>query len=190
MVAIVGILSLQGNYIQHKNIFNKLNYDCSLVRYPSELKGCKLLILPGGESTAISKQIKRNGFLKAIKDFSKSGHIFGTCAGMILMSSADKTKHVESMEIMNFDIIRNAYGSQISSFTGVVNLHFDKSYNFNGSFIRAPKIKRIGKNIKVLASYLDEPVMITDGQHFASSFHPEIGLDYRIHKYILDEIDV
>ena len=90
---------------------------------------------------------------------------------------------------MDFKAKRNAYGRQVNSFSGNLHLEFDNSNNFKALFIRAPKVSNLGKGIKILATYKKEPVMISDGRHFATTFHPEIGNDVRIHKYIMEQIN-
>ena len=147
-----------------------------------------MLIIPGGESTAICKQIDRNNFRNPIKNFAKKHSILGTCAGMILLSSSDMSNNLNPLSIMDFKVDRNAFGRQIDSFSGNLFLEFDSTDRFKGLFIRAPKISQIGKGIEVLATYESEPAMVTNGRHFATTFHPEIGDDYRIHKYILENI--
>jgi len=90
---------------------------------------------------------------------------------------------------MDFKAERNAYGRQVSSFSGNLHLEFDNTDNFKAIFIRAPKVSNLGKGIKILATYKNHPVMITDGRHFATTFHPEIGTDLRIHEYIMEQIN-
>ena len=190
MVANVGILALQGNFHQHNTILKDLGATALYVKYPEELDRCDGLIIPGGESTTISIQINRNGFRKSLIKFSKNKSILGTCAGMIMLSLENTSNNVEPLGLMDFSINRNAWGRQVHSFTDKLELSFDKKRYFEGVFIRAPRISRIGDDLKVLANYNDEPVMITDGRHCACSFHPEIGNDHRIHSYFLDQINV
>ena len=189
MVRTVGVLALQGNYIQHKRMLDKLDINNILVQYPRELEKCDLLIIPGGESTAISKQIDRNKFRQPIMNFVKNNSVFGTCAGMILLSSTNESNNLKPLGVMDFKAERNAYGRQMNSFSGNLHLEIDNSANFKALFIRAPKVSNIGKGIKILATYKNHPVMITDGRHFATTFHPEIGNDIRIHKYIMEQIN-
>jgi len=160
-----------------------------LVQYPQELENCDLLIIPGGESTAISKQIERNNFRQPILNFAKTNSVFGTCAGMILLSSSEKVNNLKPLSIMDFKVDRNAFGRQVDSFSGNLCLEFDNADSFKGLFIRAPKISKLGKGIKILATYKKQPVMITNGRHFATTFHPEIGDDYRIHEHIMGKIN-
>jgi len=184
----VGVLALQGNYNQHKSMLDELGIENILVKYPVDLNKCDLLIIPGGESTAISKQIERKKFRQPIINFAKTNSVFGTCAGMILLSSSEEENNLKPLSIMDFEVDRNAFGRQLYSFSGKLCLEFDDLDSFEGLFIRAPKISQIGKGIKILATYNKQPVMITNGKHFATTFHPEIGNDYRIHKYIMDKI--
>ena len=160
-----------------------------LVQYPRELENCDLLIIPGGESTAISKQIERNNFRYPILNFAKTNSVFGTCAGMILLSSSEKVTNLKPLSIMDFKVDRNAFGRQVDSFSGNLCLEFDNTDSFKGLFIRAPKISQLGKGIKILATHKKQPVMITNGRHFATTFHPEIGGDCRIHEHIMDKIN-
>ena len=189
MVRKVGVLALQGNYIQHKRMLDNLGINNILVQYPQELEKCDLLIIPGGESTAISKQIDRNKFRQPIMNFVKTNSVLGTCAGMILLSSTKEANNLKPLGVMDFKAERNAYGRQVNSFSGYLHLEFDNSDNFKALFIRAPKVSIVGKGIKILATYKNHPVMITDGRHFATTFHPEIGTDVRIHKYIMEQIN-
>ena len=189
MVKPVGILALQGNFIQHATMVSKLGKTPKLVRYPQEIEDCSSLIIPGGESTTMSRQIDRNGFRLPIKEFSKKKPIMGTCAGMILLSSSDKVKNMAPLNIMNFTVNRNAWGSQVHSFVDNLNLNFDNKRKFQGTFIRAPKINKIGDHIEVIAEYDNEPVMLKNIKHLVCSFHPEIGDDCRIHKYFLDQVN-
>jgi len=189
MVVNLGILALQGNFQQHKNILKSLDTNIIYVKYPEELDKCDGLIIPGGESTTMSIQLNRNSLREPLIKFSSKKAILGTCAGMIMLSSEKISDNVEPLGLMDFSINRNAWGRQVDSFSDQLKLSFDKKKDFEGIFIRAPKVSRIGKNITVLAIYNDEPVMITDGRHYVCSFHPELGTDNRIHSYFLDQIN-
>ena len=140
-------------------------------------------------STAISKQIDRNGLRQPFIEYAKTNSLFGTCAGMILLSSTNESKNLRPLGIMDFTVNRNAYGRQIDSFSAYLHLDFSEDTDFHTVVIRAPRIKKVGSNFKILASYKKEPVMITDGRHFATTFHPENGTDIRIHNYIMDQFN-
>ena len=183
----VGVLALQGNYFQHKQMCARLGVQVNLIKYPHQLDKICALIIPGGESSVISKLIEKNNFREAIINFSKVKSIFGTCAGMILLSSTKKSSHVAPLNVMDFTIDRNAWGRQVDSFSAHVSLRELKK-SFYTYFIRSPRIKRKGNKIKVLAFYENEPVLLTDGRHLAASFHPEIGNDMRIHQYFIKNL--
>ena len=185
----IGVLALQGAFTKHQDILFKLGINCSLIKYSSDLNNCDGLIIPGGESTAMSIQVERNGLRKPIKKFANNKSVFGTCAGMIMLSSKNISNNIKPLGLMKFSVNRNAWGRQVDSFTDTVRLDFDKKNDFEGVFIRAPKISSFEGNIKILATYNDEPVMITDGLHCVCSFHPEIGSDMRIHAYYLNQIN-
>ena len=186
---IIGILALQGNFIQHKIIVEKIGVQNILVRHPNEIDQCDSLIIPGGESTTISKQIDNNKFRKTLIEFSLVKPILGTCAGMIMLSTSMPNKNMSPLNIMDFHIERNAWGRQVNSFSANINLNFDINRPFHAVFIRAPKISNIGKDVQVLAAFDGEPVLLSNGMHIVSSFHPEIGGDYRIHEYFINQVD-
>ena len=186
---IIGILALQGNFIQHKKYVDVLGVQTMLVRHPNEIYKCDALIIPGGESTTISKQIDNNKFRNKLIDYALAKPILGTCAGMIMLSTSMPRENMSPLNIMDFHIERNAWGRQVNSFSANINLNFDENRPFHGIFIRAPKISNIGKDVHVLASYNNEPVLLTNGTHVVSSFHPEIGEDYRIHEYFINKVD-
>ena len=185
----IGILALQGNFEQHKVVLDGLFVNTSLIKYPDELDSLSALIIPGGESSTISKHLDENNFRKKIIQFAVRKPIFGTCAGMILLSSTSPTKKVNPLNLMDFKVDRNGWGRQINSFS--VNMIIDKSIgdSYKGYFIRSPKINTKNIKLKVLASYENNQVMLFDGKHLATSFHPEIGGDNRLHKFFLENIN-
>ena len=185
----IGILALQGNYHQHKIVLDILGIPNLFIRNVNELNGCDALIIPGGESTAISKLIDNNHLRKKLIDFAMTSPLLGTCAGMIMLSSTEPTDNIMPLNLMDFQVKRNAWGSQIYSFSTSITLDFDRNRSFHAVFIRAPKIKRFSKDIQVLATYNDEPVLFSNGMHLASAFHPEIGNDFRIHEYFINQIN-
>ena len=184
----IGVLALQGNYNQHKRVLDSLGTNNIYVHHKKDLQICDALIIPGGESTTISKQIDNNNLRKPIIEFSKTNNVLGTCAGMIMLSSSDTSDNLYPLGLMDFTVIRNGWGRQIHSFSDNLELVFDED-NFHGVFIRAPKVSKIGKDLKILATYKNNPVMFTDGRHFVCSFHPEIVSDSRIHEYFINQIN-
>ena len=185
----IGILALQGNYHQHKRVFDILGIQNILIRYAKELDKCDALILPGGESTTISKLLDNNKFREELTDFACTNPIMGSCAGMIMLSMIAQTDNMKSLNIMDFEVERNAWGRQVHSFSADIKLDFAKDRLFHAVFIRAPKISRIGDDLQVLSTYNEEPILISNGMHIVSTFHPEIGNDFRIHEYFMSQID-
>ena len=182
---IIGVLALQGNFAMHQIMLSKLDAPSILVKYPHELDKCDGLIIPGGESSTISKLIDSHGFRVPLVDYAKTNPIFGTCAGMILLSSSEVTKNLSPLSIMDFTVARNAWGRQIFSFTKEVDIYLTEKVKYLATFIRAPKIITISNSINILSKLNKEIILITDGMHLASSFHPEFGVDTQIHDYFI-----
>ena len=132
---IVGILALQGNFIQHKILVDQIGVQNMLIRYPNEIDKCDLLIMPGGESTTISKQIDNNEFREKLIEFAIEKPILGTCAGMIMLSTSMPNKNMLPLNIMDFHIERNAWGRQVDSFSANINLHFDATDMISGEYL-------------------------------------------------------
>lgn len=167
----IGVLALQGAFIEHIRILKKLHVNSYEVRTKNDLKNSNGLIIPGGESTTM------NLLIGEIKNAMKNLPIFGTCAGAILLA-----QH----EFIDMDIERNAYGSQLDSFED--NFDFE-GIEFPGIFIRAPKIKKTGPNVEILArNSKNEIVLVRQNIYLASTFHPELTDDTRIHEYFLKMI--
>jgi len=183
---IIGVLALQGNFAMHQNVLIELDIPTILVKYPYELEKCNGLIIPGGESSTMSKLIDSHGLRLPLVEYSKKNSIFGTCAGMILLSSTGSTKNLYPLNIMNFSVTRNGWGRQIFSFTKEVYVNFSSGIQFSATFIRAPKVTRISNSIKVLSKLNEEIILLSDGLHLASSFHPEFGTDTQIHNYFIN----
>ena len=184
-----GILALQGNFNQHKHMLDMLGVENIAIRYSNELSLCDALIIPGGESSAISKQLNDNNIRKSIIDFSVKRPIFGTCAGMIMLSSTKSNDKISPLNIMNFEIKRNAWGRQTHSFSAEIDLKPIYKRKFHGIFIRAPKVNKYDQSMQILGTYNNEPVLMTDGKHLVSTFHPEVGLDMRIHNYFINSVN-
>ncbi|MBU0577694.1 pyridoxal 5'-phosphate synthase glutaminase subunit PdxT [Patescibacteria group bacterium] len=180
----IGIFALQGAFVEHQRMMEKLGAEVFLIRSLSDVKDKKIdgVVLPGGESTTMTKLLKKTGLDKWLKGQGESGlPIFGTCAGMIILSQ---------MGLVDADVDRNAYGSQLDSFETELTLESgllrSPDSRYDGVFIRAPKVKKIGSNVKVLAKYGKTPVLIQQGKIMTGSFHPELTQDSRIHEYFLE----
>jgi 5'-phosphate synthase pdxT subunit len=187
---IIGVLALQGNFAMHQNMLSKLDVPSILVKYPHELEKCDGLIIPGGESTTMSKLIDSHGFRSPLIEYAKDNSIFGTCAGMILLSSTESNNNLRPLSIMDFSVVRNGWGRQIFSFRKEVTIDFPEEVKYLATFIRAPKVTTISSSIKVLSILNNEVILLSDGMHLAASFHPEFGTDTQIHNYFINLVKV
>jgi 5'-phosphate synthase pdxT subunit len=190
----VGVLALQGDVSEHVNALNSAIAHMSIegsvvqVRRPSELEGLAGLLMPGGESTTIAKQLDRFNLRKPIIDMANSGTpLMGTCAGCILLSSEilDQGKRpVQPLGLMDISVRRNAWGRQAESFEMPLRIAGLDS-EFHGVFIRAPRIERIGAGVESLAQVEKEHVMVRQKNIFGLTFHPELAHDSRVHELFL-----
>lgn len=183
----IGILALQGDFHEHQVCFNRLNVDSQLVKSVSQLNQCDALVIPGGESTTISKLLKISRLDNEIISKVKSGMpLWGTCAGLILISKKIVEGEPFPLELLNVETSRNFYGRQIDSFVEKINFSEDKN-EFEAIFIRAPKIMGIGKNVDILATTNDNsPVAVQYKNILGTTFHPELTDDLRIHKHFVE----
>jgi pyridoxal 5'-phosphate synthase pdxT subunit len=184
----IGVLALQGAFAKHLACLSSLRVHSIAVRKAEDLHHCDGLIIPGGESTAIAKQLTFIGLWETIKDFSKTKPILGTCAGIILMAKeiSEKTPFIP-LGLFNICVARNAYGRQKDSFSFDLNfqLPMKEPAQLKAIFIRAPRIESWAPEIKVLASLNDKPVLIQQGLHIGACFHPELTDNYEIHKHFV-----
>jgi len=172
----IGILALQGDFNKHRLILDQLELEQSLVRYPSDLNHVGGLIIPGGESTTMTKLMTRSGFYKYITSFANTNPVLGTCAGLIMMSNQAKDKRIKTLGLLDVDVERNASGRQIHSICVPLNVDIiGKSQLMDATFIRAPKIVRCGPNVNVLATFNGSPCAVQSGLHLGLSFHPELN---------------
>ena len=178
----IGVLALQGAFIEHINILDKLKVSNIEVRTKKDLDQVKGLIIPGGESTTNGYLLKKTGLDKEIKKrVNKNLAIWGICTGLILL--AKEVENQYSLGLLDIKVKRNAYGRQINSFE--TKLESKKFKNLHGIFIRAPKILKVGPNIEILAKHQKDPVLIKQNHILGSTFHPELTEDYRIHRYFI-----
>lgn len=183
----VGVLALQGDFKEHLEILKKINADGIEVKRPKDLEGLNALIIPGGESTTIGRLMLRfNLFNKIIEKNKKGMAIYGTCAGAILLAKEIIGSPQPRLGLMDIFIERNAYGRQIESFEAEIDV--DGIGKVNGVFIRAPIIKKIGKNVEVLAKHNGDVVVARQNNILVSAFHPELAGNTKIHEYFLSEI--
>ena len=188
----IGVLALQGNFSIHYEKILEFGETPIYVKDKKSLFQCDGLIIPGGESTTMSLLIKELDLFDAIKKFSTTHTLFGTCAGAILMSQCIDDDKVLNFNCINVKSIRNSWGSQIDSFKAEISLCKDFSKrNIEGSFIRAPKFIKNDNNCKVLGRYKKEDVLIRNNNHLISSFHPELYINFSlpIYEYYLNMIN-
>ncbi|MBH31273.1 MAG: pyridoxal 5'-phosphate synthase glutaminase subunit PdxT [Candidatus Marinimicrobia bacterium] len=182
----VGVLGLQGAYAKHAAVLQRLDIQSIDVRSRNDLDKCEGLIIPGGESTTMTKLIEENDLYDAIIQFAEENPIFGTCAGMILMATHVEDDRVKTLNLIDITVDRNAYGRQVDSFVNELDVRTDgESFTMRCVFIRAPRIAELGDGVEVLASIDDEPVLVRQGHHLAAAFHPELTSETRIHSYFL-----
>ncbi len=180
----IGVLGLQGAYAKHLAILQQLDVQAVDVRKGEDLEKCHGLIIPGGESTTMTKLINEIDMHDALLKFSVDRPVFGTCAGMILMATKVDDDRVETLNLLDIEVERNAYGRQIDSFIDELDVTTNGHlFSMRGIFIRAPRIKNIGDEVEVLASVNGEPVLVQQGHHMAAAFHPELTGETRIHNY-------
>jgi pyridoxal 5'-phosphate synthase pdxT subunit len=187
---LVGVLALQGAFVAHQRAIESTGASTRQVRLPADLEGIDALVMPGGESTTMSKLLTTSGLFDDIKALLSDGlPVLGTCAGMILLASEvlDGRPDQLSFGAIDISVQRNGYGRQIDSFeTDLDIVGFERP--FHAVFIRAPKVAAIGANVEVLAEYDGVPVVARQGHVMVASFHPELTGDARLHARFLQEV--
>jgi len=185
----IGILALQGDFEMHARMIKKLGHTPVFVRYAHELNSCDKLIIPGGESTTMLKLIEKNSLRSDLLDFGRSRAVMGTCAGLIVLSREAGDLPHPSLNLIDLEVTRNAYGRQIDSFVDTIVFEADgQQMEVEGVFIRAPKISKLGPDVQPLAYHEREVVMAANDHILAATFHPELTDDVRIHEYFINKI--
>lgn len=186
----IGVLALQGDFEAHRKALERAGARAKEVRSAADLETIDGLILPGGESTTMLKLLNIENLFDPLLEFGKKKPIFGTCAGAILMASEVLNPAQKSLGLMDLTVERNAYGRQIDSRISNIDLESMDSEGRTAEavFIRAPVIRRTGPEVKVLARYLDSPVLVEQGRHLAATFHPELSTGDRIHRHFIGKV--
>ncbi len=184
----IGVLASQGAFAEHISVLHQLAVDAVPVRLPQELIGLDGLIIPGGESTSISRLMLSYNLMDEIRNLAQNGlTILGTCAGMVLLASDVSDSNVELLGVMNIKVRRNAFGRQKDSFETELLIPALGETPFPGVFIRAPVIEQMGSGVEILARLNDGAIVAArQGKLLASAFHPELTDDLRFHQYFLD----
>ena len=183
----IGVLALQGDFREHREVLERLEVAVPEVRLPRDLPGLDGLILPGGESTTIVRLLGTSGLLEPLRRLARDGFpIWGTCAGMILLAKRLDASGIPALEVMDIAVRRNAFGRQVDSFEADLSIPILGDPPFHAVFIRAPIIEQVGPGVEVLARLADgTPVAARQGRLLVTAFHPELTPDLRLHRFFL-----
>jgi len=189
----VGILSLQGDFEAHGRTLKRLGAEPVFVRTAAGLEAADGLVIPGGESTTMLKLLHAEDLLSPLAAFGRRRPIFGTCAGAILLAAGVSHPDQESLALLDTDVERNAYGRQIDSRVARLTPEAEfaartRAGDMEAVFIRAPVIRRVGPQARVLARYEGDPVLVEQGPHLVATFHPELTDDSRVHELFLSKL--
>ena len=192
----VGVLALQGDVREHVSSPIACGVDPISVRRIEELNSIDALVIPGGESTTIAQLAEHYELFQPIRKRIADGMpAYGSCAGMILLADRilDAIEGQKTFGGLDITVRRNAFGRQVDSFESDIDFNDGGSQKVHAVFIRAPWVEEIGKNVKVLATVISpdgqsHPVAVQEGNLLATSFHPELTGDHRIHRYFIEEI--
>ncbi len=181
----IGVLALQGDFREHIAMLTGLGADAVEVRRPEDLAGVDAIVIPGGESTTIGKLAHRYGLIEPMRQSIAGGTpALGTCAGMIFLASSTTGDPQHQLAVLDVVVERNAFGRQVESFEEDLDITgFDRP--FRAVYIRAPWIHKVGADVEILARSSDHPVMVRQGWILATSFHPELTADTRLHTMFL-----
>ena len=185
-----GVLALQGAFREHVELLDGFDVEAVELRVPDDLAGIDSLILPGGESTTISKLLVTSGLLEPLRAALHDGMpVLAPCAGLILIARQilDGRPDQVGFDLLDALVRRNAYGSQQQSFESPIIIAGLAGGAFPGVFIRAPVIESVGPGVDVLATHDDHPVLVRSGPVWGATFHPELSGDLRIHQQFLKE---
>ncbi len=182
----IGILALQGGIEEHESHLKKLGVKTKLIKKPGQLVNCHGLILPGGESTAIGKTLLETSLHQEIIDSANKGMpIWGTCAGMILLAKKIEDQQTHYLKLLDITICRNGFGRQLDSFTSEAIIPAVAPEPIPLVFIRAPYVKKIGADVRILLQLEDKVVAVQQNNILGTSFHPELTSDLSFHQYFL-----
>jgi len=190
----VGVLALQGDFDAHAKAIERAGATALLVRSAADLEGLDGLIIPGGESTTMLKLLREENLMEPLRNFGRSRPIFGTCAGAILLANEVSSPAQECLGLIDVGVERNAYGRQIDSHITSITPEADFQSRMGPGemeavFIRAPIIRRVGTQGRVLARYEGDPVLVEEGRHVVATFHPELSSDPRVHELFLQKLN-
>ena len=180
----IGVLALQGDFREHIEMLKKCKVNAIEVRLPENLKDIDGIIIPGGESTAIGNLMQRHNLgREIIKKHRQGMAVFGTCAGAILLAKGIAGSRQPRLNLLDISVRRNDYGRQADSFEA--ELKIDGIGGYNGIFIRAPVIENVRDGVRILSKLNNNPILVQKGNVLASTFHPELTSDKRVHEYFI-----
>ena len=183
----VGILSLQGDFLKHKQAIENCGHEAVYVKDRETLQKCDKLIIPGGESTTMLLLIDKLNLREALIEFGHQKAIMGTCAGLIVLATTREHMPSDPLKLIDVKVKRNAYGRQVDSFIDTVKLNLNgKKIDFEGVFIRAPKIRQISENVQPIGFHGEDMVMARNERILVATFHPELTDDSTIHRYFIE----
>ena len=184
----VAVLALQGNFAAHRKRLSEIGLESFEARRPAELERASGVVLPGGESTTIWKFFEGEPWEEAFRAFARSGKpILGTCAGAIVLARDIVNPAQKGLGLIDIGVERNAYGRQVDSFVGEVEAPA-LGGRLPAVFIRAPKIRRVGDRVEILATREGEPVLVRQGNVVAATFHPELTPDTKVHDLAFEAV--
>lgn len=186
----VGVLALQGDFALHAGALRRAGAEAVEVRKPEHLRDLDGLVIPGGESTTLLRLMEAWGFVPALREFHAAGRpLFGTCAGLILLAREVERPRQFSLGFIDLTVERNAYGRQRESFEAPGTAVLDgRTVPVEMVFIRAPRIRRVGRGVEVLATHGGDPVMAREGTVLVASFHPELTDGVEVHRFFCDMV--
>jgi 5'-phosphate synthase pdxT subunit len=185
----IGVLALQGAFIEHQKMLQSLGAQVTQVRLPDQLNELDGLVIPGGESTVIGKLAVQYGLVDPLREFARTRPTWGTCAGMIFLAKDIGIDRQPILGLMDIQVNRNAFGRQIDSFEADIAFPKLGDVPFHAIFIRAPIATAVGENVDVLASLGEDRIVAAQQGHLlATAFHPELTSDTRVHAYFLDMV--
>jgi 5'-phosphate synthase pdxT subunit len=190
VVTKIGVLALQGDFAEHIGIFQRLGIAAQEVRHPQELASLDGLVIPGGESTTVTRLISEFALLEPLRERAQNGFpIWGTCAGMIVLAQRASGLEWPTLDALAIAVRRNAFGRQVDSFETDLAVPALGQQAFHAIFIRAPIVEEVGDGVEVLAK-LDNgnAVAVRQANALATAFHPELTEDDRFHRYFIDMV--
>lgn len=186
----IGILALQGDFAEHRAVFTRLGVDTMEVRLPGQLAGLAGVVIPGGESTTVSRLMAEYGLPEPLRRLAAEGlPVWGTCAGLILLARRAPDLDRPGLALMDMEAVRNAFGRQVDSFEADLEVPALGPPSFRAVFIRAPLIRELGPGVEVLARLGDDTMVAArQGNLLATAFHPELTEDMRFHRYFVQMV--